>query len=677
MYSVTSFNFNSSFFLFVLLFGSWTALSTSSSSSSTSSSQIIINSTAEFQGYTAISEFRLLNRRTLFQCLDLNPFLEINISAGGESGLSDDENVTVTVSGVLDPSKSDWIAMVSPSSSSVKDCPLSETFYIQTGDVSELPLLCHYPVKAQFLSNDPDYLGCKKQECKKYRNGICVLKTCIGSVTFHVINIRTSIEFVLFAGGFDNPCMIRRTGSVNFTNPKSPLYGHLSSIDSTGDKMRLTWVSGEQQPQQVQYGNGKFQRSEVTTFTQKDMCSSPLKSPAEDFGWHDPGYIHSAVMTGLKPSTSYSYRYGSNSVGWSDQIQFRTPPTGGSPELKFLAFGDMGKAPHDGSTEHYIQPGSISVVDAMVHEVASGNVDSIFHIGDISYATGFLVEWDYFLHQIGPVASQVSYMTAIGNHERDYVDSGSVYITPDSGGECGVPYETYFPMPTTVKDKPWYSIEQGPVHFTVISTEHDWSPNSEQYQWIAKDLSTVDRSKTPWLIFTGHRPMYSSEQGGLIPSVDSRFVTAVEPLLMDNKVDLVLWGHVHNYERMCAVYQNECKAMPKKDTNGTDTYDNTEYNAPVHVVIGMAGFQLDNFPSKVNSWSLVRGSKFGYVRFHATKQEIKVEYVNSKKLMVEDSFRMIKSYKTQSDSLVSSSGKQEPPWLILFLLFVVFPPYFL
>jgi hypothetical protein len=63
---------------------------------------------------------------------------------------------------------------------------------------------------------------------------------------------------------------------------------------------------------------------------------------------------------------------------------------------------------------------------------------------------------------------------------RDYINSGYVYITPDSGGECGVAYETYFPMPTSAKDKPWYSIEQGPVHFTVISTEHDWTENSEQ-----------------------------------------------------------------------------------------------------------------------------------------------------------------------------------------------------
>jgi hypothetical protein len=63
---------------------------------------------------------------------------------------------------------------------------------------------------------------------------------------------------------------------------------------------------------------------------------------------------------------------------------------------------------------------------------------------------------------------------------RDYIESGSVYITPDSGGECGVPYETYFLMPTPARDKPWYSIEQASARFIVISTEHGWSQNSEQ-----------------------------------------------------------------------------------------------------------------------------------------------------------------------------------------------------
>ncbi|KAK0581457.1 hypothetical protein LWI29_014012 [Acer saccharum] len=160
--------------------------------------------------------------------------------------------------------------------------------------------------------------------------------------------------------------------------------------------MRLRW--GDNEPQQVQYGDGKSETSQVSTFSKDDMCS----------------YIHTAVMSGIDPSSISYYRYGSDSVGWSDKIQFKTPAAGGSDELKFLAFVDMEKAPLDASVEHFLQPGSLSVTKAMADEVDNGNVDSIFHIGDISYATGFLVEWDFFLHLKTPVASRLSYMTAIG-----------------------------------------------------------------------------------------------------------------------------------------------------------------------------------------------------------------------------------------------------------------------
>lgn len=92
-----------------------------------------------------------------------------------------------------------------------------------------------------------------------------------------------------------------------------------------------------------------------------------------------------------------------------------------------------------------------------------------------------------------------------------------------------------------------------------------------------------------------HRPMYSSKKGGL-KGVDKRFVEAVEPLLLKNKVDLVLFGHVHNYERTCSVYRSQCTGMPKRDEKGTDTYDHTNSStAPVHAIIGMAGFSLDKF----------------------------------------------------------------------------------
>jgi len=71
------------------------------------------------------------------------------------------------------------------------------------------------------------------------------------------------------------------------------------------------------------------------------------------------------------------------------------------------------------------------------------------------------------------------------------------------------------------------------------------------------------------------------------------------------QVDLVLFGHVHNYERTCSVYQNKCKAIPIKDQKGVDTYDNGNYSAPVHAVIGMAGFALDKFSNNVTNFPFV------------------------------------------------------------------------
>ncbi|KAB1224918.1 putative inactive purple acid phosphatase 27 [Morella rubra] len=454
----------------------------------------------EHRNYTAISDFRVVNRRKLLTCPDPNPYLRITVSPN--TPMSDVEYLTVTVSGVLIPDSSDWVAMISPSSENVTDCPSSEAYYLQTGDTSSLPLLCQYPVKAQYVSNDPNYLSCKNKQCQ-------------------VVNIRTDIEFVFFTGGFDIPCILTRSSPLTFANPNMPLNGHLSSIDSSGASMRLTWVSGNGAPQQVQYGNGMSQTSVVSTFTQADMCTnSDLPSPAADFGWHDPGFIHSAIMKGLQPSSTFFYRYG-------------------------RAFQNF-----------YIvnEPGSISVINAVTDQVNSVNVDSIFHIGDISYATGFLVEWDFFLSLIKPVASKVSYMTAIGNHER-------------------------------------------------------------------------------------HRPMYTSSNP--VTSVDPLFVVAVEPLLLQYKVDLALFGHVHNYERTCAVYQGQCLAVPTKDANGVDTYNNTNYSAPVQAIIGMAGFTLDNF-TNTNSWSLVRISEFGYVRVNVTATELYWEFVDSITRNVEDSFRIIK-----------------------------------
>lgn len=70
-----------------------------------------------------------------------------------------------------------------------------------------------------------------------------------------------------------------------------------------------------------------------------------------------------------------------------------------------------------------------------------------------------------------------------------------------------------------------------------------WKDNKayEQYQWLAKDLANIDRSKTPWVIAMAHRPMYSSE----VSSYQSNIRDAWQDLLISAGVDAYIAGHIH------------------------------------------------------------------------------------------------------------------------------------
>ena len=51
----------------------------------------------------------------------------------------------------------------------------------------------------------------------------------------------------------------------------------------------------------------------------------------------------------------------------------------------------------------------------------------MFSGGDISYATGYMAVWDFFLNMISPISGSVLYLTTVGNHESDYPNSGDLF----------------------------------------------------------------------------------------------------------------------------------------------------------------------------------------------------------------------------------------------------------
>ena len=105
-------------------------------------------------------------------------------------------------------------------------------------------------------------------------------------------------------------------------------------------------------------------------------------------------------------------------------------------------------------------------------------------------------------------------------------------------------------------------------HFCLADTEHDWREGTEQYKFIEHCLASVDRQKQPWLIFLAHRVLgYSS---GISYAVEGSFEEpmgreSLQKLWQKYKVDIAVYGHVHNYERTCPIYQVFLSFLHEKD----------------------------------------------------------------------------------------------------------------
>jgi len=486
--------------------------------------------------------------------------------------------VALKWNGVSKPSSEDWIGVYSPSNVNFQETS---------------------PVKFQYANFSSNYIA-----------------TGSGSIQFRLVNMHADYIFAFMRNGTSYPILSGFSNVVTFQNVDQPNQGHLSL---TGDptEMRLSWASGYQTSvQSVEWGtsSGVYTNSQVAsnwTYTSSELCGNP----AQSFGWRAPGFLNTAIMTGLVPGQQYYFSFGSDTTGWSLESSFYSAPIPSQKvAVEFIAYGDMGKAEQDGSLEHWEENPSLNTTRNVLAQI--DEIDLVLHIGDISYAVGYSAQWDEFMDQIQPVATRVPYMTCDGNHERDFPNSGSYYNGTDSGGECGVPYRNRFLMPTSAPDNTWYSIDYGCVHFIFMSTEHYYHKGSPQYEFLENDLANVDRTVTPWVVLSGHRPMYidsmnnSTFTGDLTVARELRQV--LEDLMVQYGVDVAFWGHHHSYQRTCHVYRQQCYLS----------------GFPVHLVIGMAGMSLslNTAPTPPDWLMFLDVEEYGYSRVSANATHFHFKY---------------------------------------------------
>lgn len=509
------------------------------------------------------------------------------------SVIQNGQDVTVTWEGVEDANVQDWIAIF---------CPGSD-------------------------GTDQDYLD------YRYTNST----SSSGFVIFrNLINMRCNYGFRYYKASQVNGRypLVAVSNEVTLSGGNTEVLQVHTSLTSNPTEMQITWVTGSNSYDSVvQFGTSKTNLNRIAstpassaiTYSANQMCGSPANVTSQQT-FRDPGFIHTVTITGLEPNSFYFYKCGNEYESWSDVLWLRTNPSSenytdsetSEINTKWIIYGDMGvRGP----------PASQSTATRVTNEVASGS-QLVLHIGDISYARGYAYIWEQFFTLIESIASHVPYMINIGNHEYDHTTGGQNDPSgatgngfhpiwgnygDDSSGECSVPMYYRFFAPDNGNDIYWYSFDFGNIHFIMMSTEHDYTKGSEQYNWIEQDLQQVNRQRTPFIVFGGHRAMYESE---LYPSqwaVALGLRQSLEDLLYEYKVDVAFWGHYHSYERTCAAYKGEC------NEDGT-----------THIVVGTAGAWLDgeNYYTK-QEWTEKFIADFGYCRVTTTRNEMTIQFIHN------------------------------------------------
>jgi hypothetical protein len=237
--------------------------------------------------------------------------------------------------------------------------------------------------------------------------------------------------------------------------------------------------------------------------------------------------VHEVHLCGLASSTSYHYKAG-GAGAWSDAHRFVTGPAPGtSARFKFAVLGDGRDGPE--------------IWARLEQAVARQGVSFQLYGGDAVNKGSSLRDWSQFFEassgdfRVGDLLATTPIMVVNGNHEALAPAFVAQFVAPgeQSPGEQAA-------------GKEWYSFDYGQAHFVGLNDRPlATALAASEREWLEADLGRVDRSKTPWIFVVHHTPLYScGKHGSNLP-----LRAAWQPIFDRYRVDVVLAGHDHGYER--------------------------------------------------------------------------------------------------------------------------------
>jgi acid phosphatase type 7 len=233
--------------------------------------------------------------------------------------------------------------------------------------------------------------------------------------------------------------------------------------------------------------------------------------------------VQVARVAGLEPGTRYDYsvRVGGAALGAGHFSTGQAP--GSVAPTTFILYGD----------DRTDEAAHALVVRAMM-AVPS---DFLVQTGDMVAHGGNADEWQSFFDVEKALLADRPIFAAIGNHEMVDDAAGAAFaryfgfLEPDAGKPPAEPYST---------------ARVGNVRLFLLNTMNDWQDPAER-AWLDRELARSDaEGDGVWRIAVMHHgPWSAGPHGPNTALLDAH----VPELLAAHKIDLVVSGHDHDYER--------------------------------------------------------------------------------------------------------------------------------
>jgi acid phosphatase type 7 len=255
---------------------------------------------------------------------------------------------------------------------------------------------------------------------------------------------------------------------------------------------------------------------------------------------------HEVVVSGLLPNTKYFYSVGASKskVKAYQEQYFRTAPVVGSTApIRIWALGDFGNSSKN----------QLDCRDAVIRATVDHRPDVWIWLGDNAYNSGKDSEYQKHVFRVYQESffTNTSLFPSPGNHDYgDAHDDGrdisyfKIFTMPKNGEAGGIPSGS----------AAYYSVDYGNVHIISMDSQGKldggfriYDTLSRQVEWLKKDLAA---NKLPWTVVYFHHPPYT--KGSHNSDTEDELIKIRENLLRiieRFKVDMVLCGHSHIYER--------------------------------------------------------------------------------------------------------------------------------